>query len=230
MLDMTETIAPRSDQMNADDLMSGPRTFTIRDVRVSSAEQPVDVVLAEFPEGRPFRPSKSMRRVMVIAWGHDASTYIGKRLTLYRDPTIKFGGQDVGGVRISHMSDLPNDKQMVLALTVTRGKRAPYIVKPLPASTPTARPVTPDLLAELGAMFGRKGIPDEARLAGVNRITRGNATALETITEDQARAVLAALAQRPDVTPAPVEESLPIEDPPGDDEEWPEVAQIGGGS
>jgi hypothetical protein len=31
--DMTESIAPKSDQLNAEDLLSGPRTFTIKEVR-----------------------------------------------------------------------------------------------------------------------------------------------------------------------------------------------------
>ena len=123
-LDLSDTIEPRSDQMNADDLMSGPRTFTITEVRkAASPEQPVDVYLAEFPQGRPFKPSKSMRRVMVIAWGPDAASYAGHRLTLYRDPEVKFGKDKVGGVRISHMSHLPG--RLTISLTVTRGKRAP---------------------------------------------------------------------------------------------------------
>ena len=28
-MDITETIAPRSDQLNAEDLLTGPRTFTV---------------------------------------------------------------------------------------------------------------------------------------------------------------------------------------------------------
>lgn len=38
-----------------------------------------------------------------------------------------------------------------------------------------------------------------ARLAGVNRITGGSATALEVITEAEARQVMDALSSRPDV-------------------------------
>lgn len=212
MLDLTESIAPKSDQMNADDLMSGPRTFTIAEVRKSaSLEQPVDVYLAEFPEGRPFKPSKSMRRVMVAAWGVDASTYTGRRMTLYRDPAVRFGGQDVGGIRISHLSHIT--KPMTLALTVTRGKRAPYVVQPLPDTAPTSPAVSPELLAELTATFDRKGIAEDARLSGVHRITGGSATDLECITEAEARQVLAALASRLDVTPEPAL-----------DDEWPAVA------
>lgn len=127
-MDLTDSTAPRSDQLNADDLMAGPRTVTIEEVRPGTSEQPVNVTLVEFP-GRPFKPSKSMLRVLVAAWGKDATVYAGRRLTLYRDPAVRFGGQDVGGIRISHMSHL--DKRLTVALTVTRGKRAPFTVEPL---------------------------------------------------------------------------------------------------
>lgn len=133
-IDLTETIAPKSDQLNADDLMAGPRTFTIAAVSRGDGEQPVNIELVEFGKGRPFKPCKSMRRVLVVAWGADASAYVGRRMTLYRDSKVRFGGQDVGGIRISHMSDI--DKRLTLALTVTRGKRAPYVVEPLPDDAP----------------------------------------------------------------------------------------------
>lgn len=128
-MNLSETIVPKSDQLNADDLMAGPRTVTIAEVRAGSDEQPVDVILAEFP-GRAFRPSKSMRRVMVMAWGPEASTYTGRRLTLYRDPEVMFGKEKVGGIKISHLSHI--DRPLSVALTVTRGRRAPYVVQPLP--------------------------------------------------------------------------------------------------
>lgn len=135
-MDLTESIIPKSDQLNAEDLLSGPQTVTIREVNAGSVEQPVNVHLVEFP-GRPFRPSKTVRRIMVAAWGAETKGYGGYRMTLYRDPDVKFGGMDVGGIRVSHMSGI--DKPLKLALTVTRGKRAFYIVQPLPdAPTPQA--------------------------------------------------------------------------------------------
>jgi hypothetical protein len=164
-MDMTETIAPKSDQLNADDLMTGPRTFTIEKVSRGTAEQPVDVHLVEFP-GRPFKPSKSMRRVMVAAWGSNAANYSGQRLTLYRDAEITFGRDKVGGIRISHMSGI--DKALTLALTVTRGKRSPYVVKPLadePAAIkPADKPASDNAarIAELRAEW--KTADDERRL------------------------------------------------------------------
>jgi hypothetical protein len=132
-MDLTESIAPRSDQLNAEDLLTGPRTFTIEKVNAGSAEQPVDVHLVELP-GRPYRPSKSMRRLMVQAWGAEASTYAGHRLTLFRNPEITFGREKVGGIEISHMSHIP--KRLTVALTVTRGKRKPFSVDPLPDTAP----------------------------------------------------------------------------------------------
>lgn len=141
-MDLTDSIAPNSDQLNADDLMAGPRTVTITEVRAGSDEQPVDIHLAEFP-GRPWRPSKSMRRVLVAAWGKQSAPYIGRRVTLYRDPEVTFGRDKVGGIKISHLSDIP--KQLKVALTVTRGKRAPHVVDVLTA------PVARDWLAEADA-------------------------------------------------------------------------------
>jgi len=139
-MDLTETIAPKSDQINAEDLLTGPRTFTVERVSAGSAEQPVNVHLVELP-GRPYRPSKSMRRVLVSAWGKEASAYTGRRLTLYRDPEVTFGRDKVGGIKISHLSHI--DQRLSIALTVTRGKRAPHVVEPLPdaPTEPTAEQV-----------------------------------------------------------------------------------------
>jgi hypothetical protein len=129
VVDMTATIAPKSDQINADTLMGGPLTVTITRVtgNEGNAEQPVNVFFDG--EEMPFRPCKSMRRVMVSVWGSDASQYVGKSMTLFRDPKVKWGGMEVGGIRISHMSGLSAPKQ--LALTETRAKRTPYTVQPL---------------------------------------------------------------------------------------------------
>lgn len=140
-MDLTKSIEPKSDQLNAEDLLAGPVTVTIERVTEGSAEQPVDVHLVEFP-GRPYRPSKSMRRVMVSAWGKEAAEYAGRRLTLYRDPEVTFGRDKVGGIKISHLSHI--EKRLSLALTVTRGKRSPHVVEPLP----NAAPATPEPTAE----------------------------------------------------------------------------------
>jgi hypothetical protein len=136
-VDLSESIVPKSDQLNSDDLIAGPVTVTITEVRAGNAEQPVEVHLAEFP-GRPYKPSKSMRRVMVQAWGAESSAYTGRRLTLFRNPEIKFGGSTVGGIEISAMSQL--QKRLTVSLMVTRGKRKPFSVDPLPDAAPRTEP------------------------------------------------------------------------------------------
>lgn len=127
-MDISPTIIPDSSQINADDLIPGPVTYTVREVKRGSAEQPIDVMLVE--TDRAYRPSKSMRRVLIAAWGKESTVYAGRRLTLYRDPEVRFGADRVAGVKISHLSHIGS--RMEIALTESRGKRKPHIVEPLP--------------------------------------------------------------------------------------------------
>jgi len=127
-MDISDTLAPKSDQLDAVDLLGGPMTFTITKVSKGNPEQPVNVHLAEFP--RVWRPGKSMRRVLASCWGTDASVWVGRRVTLYCDETITFGNDVVGGTRISHLSHI--DKRKSVPLLVKRGKSATFTVDPLP--------------------------------------------------------------------------------------------------
>ena len=128
MNDMTAAITPKSDQLNADDLIAGPLTITVTEVTIRAGEQPVSIHY-EGDNGKPYKSCKSMNRVLVMCWGPDAKNYIGRSMTLYRDPTVKWAGQEIGGIRISHLSDL--DSSVTMALTATKGSRKPYTVKPL---------------------------------------------------------------------------------------------------
>ena len=127
MSDMSQVTQPKSDQINADDLISGPMTVTIEGVNINARdEQPVSIKLKGMT--KVFRPCKSMSRALVHAYGPDAAKYAGKSMTLYRDPKVKWGGMEVGGIRISHLSDI--EKEMVMMLTQTQNQRAPFKVKP----------------------------------------------------------------------------------------------------
>jgi hypothetical protein len=127
-MDISATTEPKSDQQNFDDYIGGPKTVTITEVKQGSTEQPVEIHLVEFP-GRPYKPSKSMRRVLVTAWGVEALEYGGREMTLYGDATVKFGPNVVGGIKISHLSHIP--KAFSVNLTTSRGKREPFTVQPL---------------------------------------------------------------------------------------------------
>lgn len=130
MTDLTNTIIAKSDQLNSDSLISGPMTIKITGVSAdtSSSEQPI-VVRYENDKGQPWKPCKSMRRLLVAIWGANGNEYVGRSVTLYRDPTVKWGGMEVGGIRISHMSHI--DKPVTIALTATRGNKRPTTVQPL---------------------------------------------------------------------------------------------------
>ena len=127
-MDMSQVIQPRSDQINADDMLGGPMTVTIESVNIKQGEdQPVSIKLMGMK--KVYRPCKSMARVLVHAYGPDASKYAGCSMTLYRDPKVKWGGLEVGGIRISHLSHI--EKPMQMMLTETRSKRAPFKVEVL---------------------------------------------------------------------------------------------------
>jgi len=145
-MDITHTVEPRSDQLNFDDVAAVPMTITVESVKQGPPDQPVELHNVEHP-GRPYKPGKSMRRLLIAAWGTDASAYIGRRVTLYGDPTIRFGKDAVGGIRISHLSHIA--EPLTVALTVTRGKRAPFTVQPLAPEFDES--AVADLLAEIAA-------------------------------------------------------------------------------
>lgn len=161
-MDISETIQPNSDQLDACDLLSGARVFTVERVSKGNAEQPVNIHLAEFP--RPWRPGKSMRRVLVAAWGSDASAYVGRRVELYCDPEVKFGGQSVGGTRISRLSHI--DKAKNIPLLVSRGKSAIFTVRPLPDDAPPAAPQD-ETAARVAALRAEWGTADDDRRAAI---------------------------------------------------------------
>jgi hypothetical protein len=129
MDDMKNVIIPKSDQLNADDLLAGPKTIKVSGVTIKGGqEQPISISY-EGDNGKPYKACKSMCRVMVAVWGPDSSKYVGKSMTLYCDPKVRWAGMEVGGIRISHMSDIA--ETMTMALTVTRGNKKPYVIKPL---------------------------------------------------------------------------------------------------
>jgi len=120
------SIVPKSDQLNADDLLTGPLTVTITAVKRGNREQPI---IVEIEGQRPYKPCKSMRRVLIAAFSDDPQQWVGKQATLFCDPSVTWAGVKVGGIRISHLSGLQKSKTFLL--THARGKRAEYTIQPL---------------------------------------------------------------------------------------------------
>lgn len=129
-MDISNTIAPKSDQMNFDDFI-GKESKTIKITKVVGKDDPQQPVAIHYEgdNGKPYKPCLSMRRVLVAVWGANATKYTGRSLILYGDPTVKFGGMAVGGIRISHMSDI--SQPVTLPLSVSKANKKPFTVKPM---------------------------------------------------------------------------------------------------
>lgn len=138
----------KTDQLNASDLIDGPRVVTVVNARKGNAEQPV---IIDIDGGlKPYKPCMMMRTVIIDSWGPKASQWIGQRMELYRDADVVMGGLKVGGIRINRMTGI--DEQRSVTVKLSRGKFGVFKVDPF-AVYPEA-----DFQAKLPAM--RKAIAD----------------------------------------------------------------------
>ena len=129
---LRDTIVPKSNQLNSEQLLYGPLTITVTSVARGSDDQPI-VIHYRGENGRPYLPCKSMRKVLIFAWGEDGNQWVGRSMTLFNDLAVKWAGVAVGGIRISHMTHI--EREISLQLTATRGKKEPFIVKMLTPPT-----------------------------------------------------------------------------------------------
>lgn len=129
MVDISQYTYSKGTQTNADDLVAAPRTVVVTDVVLTGDEKQPLAVRYEGDEGKPFLPCLTMRKMIAAIWGKESDAWIGQSLTLFRDPSIKFGPDTPGGVRISHMSGI--DKTISVQLLEKRGKRRTYTIVPL---------------------------------------------------------------------------------------------------
>ena len=128
MLDMSETTKAKSDQLNSVDLVA-PMTILITNItKVNDDQQPIAIDY-EGGEGRPYKPSKGMRRGLVALWGLDGEKYIGRSMTLFCNPAVTWAGKEEGGIQISHASNI--DKPVKFKLVLARGKSTIHTVDPL---------------------------------------------------------------------------------------------------
>jgi hypothetical protein len=206
-MDMTPTLAAKSNQLTTDDLIAGPLTITITSVSAGTAEQPV-AISYEGDGGKPWYPCKSMRRVLVAAWGADAKEYVGRGITLFRDPSVTYGGIQVGGIRISHLSGL--DSPLSIALTVTRQKRSPYKVQPL-KQAPPVDPVKPAADACVAAGLTFEGITAFCQL-----VSGGDASKLTDLPREVLQRIIAN-----GISPETVAKCNPAADPAEDPDDLP---------
>lgn len=160
-MDVSNAIAPKSDQLDAVDLLgSPPRIFTITDVSEGNAEQPVNIKLAEFP--RVWRPSKGMLRVLAHCYGKDTHAWVGHKVELYTDPEVTFGRDKVGGIRISRLTGI--SKRTAIPMIVKKGQGGSWGVDPLPSA---AEPAPNPNAAQIDALRAEWKTADETRRAEI---------------------------------------------------------------
>jgi hypothetical protein len=133
MMDISDTLQAKSDQLNADDLVQ-PITVKVLAVSKTSTDQPITIKY-EGDNGRPFKPCKTVRRILAKAWGRDASQWTGRLMTLYNEPSVKWAGKDVGGIRVSHLSHI--DGILEVNLSATRGAKQIHRIKPIAGNAQT---------------------------------------------------------------------------------------------
>lgn len=124
---LRKAMQPKSDQLNGDDLIAGPMIIKVTGVDIKLGDQPV-AIHWEGENGRPYKPAKTMMKLISHAWGDDPDKWVGRSMTLYFDPDVDFGkDKGIGGIRISHMDGI--EKSFSLSLVKTRGKKVTYIVE-----------------------------------------------------------------------------------------------------
>lgn len=161
--DLRWSIVPKSDQLNAEQLLAGDMTITVTDVAIGSDDQPI-VIRYAGDDGRPYKPCKTMRKALVYAWGIDGRQWVGRSMVLFNDPKVRFGGIDVGGIRISQLSDITRD--LALSLTATKGKKAVHTIRPLKTAPKTAAPALADVLTLIADAQTQIDMQTAAAVAG----------------------------------------------------------------
>lgn len=133
MSDVSFALEAKSDQLNAVDIMGAEPVIKIRSVDVKKGDQPVSIYF-DGDNNRPWKPCKGMLRILAGAWGRDSSVWVGRYVKLFFEPTVKYAGKEVGGIRIRALSDI-DERGVVFALTLNRSQREPYHVTLLKVET-----------------------------------------------------------------------------------------------
>lgn len=156
-MDITDALAPKSDQLDAVELVA-PRTFTIDSgSRLGNREGQavVEVRLVDFP--RVWRPSKGMLDAIVAVWGTNAKEWAGNQITLYNDRDVTFGKDKVGGIRIAAMTGIDKPTTVQIRGRGQGARKQPWRIEPI-ASAPQ-RPTDPTA-AEIAACIDLTALRD----------------------------------------------------------------------
>ena len=106
MANVKQAMQSKSDQLNYVDVGNGSLIALIESVHVTNSDQqPITINFAGC-NGKPYKPNKGMIRVLAGAWGEESDCWIGKTIKITGDPTVKWGGEEVGGLVVGALSDI----------------------------------------------------------------------------------------------------------------------------
>ena len=153
MTDIVKFCEPKSDQLNAADLISCNKIIKIKKVRVTATGTQDCTIWFEGDNDKPWKPCKTMGRIMLERYGSDIQKWVGKYIELFRDPEVVYGGKKEGGIRIAAMSDIPSDFETVVRVARSSTK----VVKIRKLTITAAVPVNAALLSA-GEEAAGKGV------------------------------------------------------------------------
>ena len=188
-MDISQALVAKSDQLNASDLTGAPIVATIQTVRKGDAAKPVIVDLVGM-DGRPWKPSKGMLRVIANGWGTESDVWVGRSVKLINNPEVIYAGEKVGGVEVTAMSHL--DKPFTIPVRISQKKVKQHHVEVL------AEPVTEPWQAQWQAIrnaLGDAGYEGDgpALLASAMQIIGAEWTHPNQISAEDAQKILAAV-------------------------------------
>jgi len=181
MSNLSKAAEAKSDQLNAIDLIGGPITVTITDAKVKAdptADQAVSISFTG-DNGKPWKPSKTMIRIMIIKWGDNEAKFVGRHITLFRNPVTTWGGNKVGGVQLSHMSDMENDDRFLLS--TGRGKVSEFKIEHLKMKTKEEKAEDRKNKASAWVSQSKLEISELDSVEGIDKWEVDNAKAIESL-------------------------------------------------
>lgn len=134
-MDISAALVAKSDQLNASDLTGSPIVATIKAVRKGDATKPVIIDL-EGMDGRPWKPSKGMLRVIAHAWKNESDVWIGRHVKLVNNPDVIYAGEKVGGVEVVAMSHIDGPFTIPVRISQKKVKQHHVDVLAEPATEP----------------------------------------------------------------------------------------------
>jgi len=106
MANVKQAMQSKSDQLNYVDVGNGSLIALIERVDVTNSDQQPIIVHFAGCNGKPYKPNKGMIRVLAGAWGEESDCWVGKTIKITGDPTVKWGGEEIGGLVVGALSDI----------------------------------------------------------------------------------------------------------------------------